>query len=113
MITESGNAVAPRTGGRGLKYVVEDINGTHTGRPPHRGAWIEIGKYWCIVHKLGVAPRTGGRGLKSKLKAATITAGDVAPRTGGRGLKSFCTMFINLSACRPPHRGAWIEIVIF
>ena len=26
--------------------------------------------------------------MKSKLKAATITAGDVAPRTGGRGLKS-------------------------
>ena len=34
------------------------------GRPPHRGAWIEI--LTCISKKsvIGVAPRTGGRGLK-------------------------------------------------
>ena len=34
----------------------------------------------------------------------------VAPRTGGRGLKLNVMMVALLVFCRPPHRGAWIEM---
>ena len=38
-----------------------------TGRPPHRGAWIEIRNIHNFNVMRDVAPRTGGRGLKSAL----------------------------------------------
>ena len=34
--------VAPRTGGRGLKYNIDYTVNRIYGRPPHRGAWIEM-----------------------------------------------------------------------
>ena len=34
--------VAPRTGGRGLKYKTLIQSQNDLSRPPHRGAWIEI-----------------------------------------------------------------------
>ena|GEM_PF-2701061 len=34
--------VAPRTGGRGLKSLMSSLFRVWWGRPPHRGAWIEI-----------------------------------------------------------------------
>ncbi len=34
----------------------------------------------------------------------------VAPRTGGRGLKFPMSEHLFCGGCRPPHRGAWIEI---
>ena len=36
------DTVAPRTGGRGLKFVMAVTVTLFKGRPPHRGAWIEI-----------------------------------------------------------------------
>ncbi len=64
--TLAGNEVAPRTGGRGLKYdhstrITKDAK----RRPPHRGAWIEIDSGDAATGDVMVAPRTGGRGLKS------------------------------------------------
>ena len=56
--------VAPRTGGRGLKFPSLKTAVKKLRRPPHRGAWIEI---WAFIEHLpedDVAPRTGGRGLK-------------------------------------------------
>ena len=35
----------------------------------------------------------------------------VAPRTGGRGLKLTYRMVVKGGRRRPPHRGAWIEIM--
>ena len=43
--------------------------------------------------------------MKSKLKAATITAGDVAPRTGGRGLKCYPQTDEILEQESPPAQG--------
>ena len=58
------------------------------GRPPSRGAWIEI-----------IVPETG------------VYFGIVAPPRGGRGLK-FGLRKEALGPCRrPPSRGAWIEML--
>ena len=57
------------------------------GRPPHRGAWIEIFPKFNLIVSAIVAPRTGGRGLKWENMSKPTLCGVVAPRTGGRGLK--------------------------
>ena len=60
---------------------------------------------------LGVAPRTGGRGLKWQWLFVLEKMCQVAPRTGGRGLKYESRHIKSSKRCRPPHRGAWIEIL--
>ena len=52
--------VAPRAGGRGLKLLNEPVYKPFRGRPPRRGAWIEI----CVIQRLncfasGRPPRRG------------------------------------------------------
>ena len=57
------------------------------GRPPRRGAWIEIVFDLVKAANPIVAPRAGGRGLKSQQTNHPYTQSTVAPRAGGRGLK--------------------------
>ena len=48
---------------RGAWIEIEAQSGNNRGgrrRPPHRGAWIEIGKFWGILNKLGSPPAQGG-----------------------------------------------------
>ena len=66
------------------------MNEVLQGRPPHRGAWIEMRLCARLRTQNGVAPRTGGRGLKWRTYAEQCTVKYVAP----------------------PHRGAWIEMSI-
>ena len=57
--------VAPRAGGRGLKSLnALDLIANTAGRPPRRGAWIEIAVIYAPIMTDNVAPRAGGRGLK-------------------------------------------------
>ena len=86
-IRKPPNGVAPRAGGRGLKsaccqkLVIKKtsppaqggVDGNNCdlddyimqlGRPPRRGAWIEISSSWEQIPNANVAPRAGGRGLK-------------------------------------------------
>ena len=44
LIVKHTAGVAPRTGGRGLKYILRGYGRKRNSRPPHRGAWIEIAK---------------------------------------------------------------------
>ena len=65
---------------------VENMN-KYSGRPPSRGAWIEISPATVQSQKALVAP----------------------PR-GGRGLKCIEGLWNGQASGRPPSRGAWIEI---
>ena len=56
------------------------------GRPPHRGAWIEI-DYIASLGNYYSRPPHRGRGLKYNIDYT-----------------------VNRIYGRPPHRGAWIEI---
>ena len=53
------------------------------GRPPHRGAWIEIGGASPDSMCGRVAPRTGGRGLKYMQKISGKIALGSPPAQGG------------------------------
>ena len=51
--------------------------------PPRRGAWIEIRSFLCKDFVIMVAPRTGGRGLKSGTNLSTNKLDTSPPAQGG------------------------------
>ena len=82
----------------------------YNGRPPHRGAWIEIVSGSPSSGSKSVAPRTGGRGLKYDLSHGWRWWQGRPPHRG-----AWIEINVKLSSVlglsgRPPHRGAWIEI---
>ena len=57
-----------------------------------------------------VAPRTGGRGLKCGHRGA-VCLGKRRPPHRGAWIEILCAYQGSFCRpCRPPHRGAWIEI---
>jgi len=75
--------VAPRTGGRGLKFPTSKRGSCEHCRPPHRGAWIEIVPLVFWGTSADVAPRTGGRGLKLWDKGDNARIAGSPPAQGG------------------------------
>ena len=53
-------AVAPRTGGRGLKYTGQATAVAKQSRPPHRGAWIEMCLFAAGMQLSASPPAQGG-----------------------------------------------------
>ena len=86
-------------------YNVECFVSPLHGRPPHRGAWIEITALLLIHSSKSVAPRTGGRGLKYDHRAGIAKDAKVAPRTGGRGLKYLRCKLSSVTVQSPPAQG--------
>ncbi len=50
----------PPRGGRGLKYLRQEIEEEYAESPPSRGAWIEISILNPIENTFNVAPLAGG-----------------------------------------------------
>ena len=88
-----------------MKYAEHPMTAERDGRPPRRGAWIEIHIGLFLHTAYGCRPPRRGAWIEMWRTTKMPKSNRVAPRAGGRGLKYNLSFFISSLLSSPPAQG--------